>query len=175
MASIPYNNAYQTFGPSPRTERFAVSLHELVAIKDVGLANHNTLALNTNVPPNFLYEGSIVFLGNDNNWYWVGVTLPGGVLPAYATGVTGSVPTRQLGVLVDSYDTNINGTGNPVNASVYYSGAFMAGWLQVPTGLAGGVAGLVAELRLNNILVEGHGLVTTQGYGPVYPRESAPV
>lgn len=177
MASIPYNSGYQIFGPSPRTERFSVSLHMPVSIKDVALANHNTLALNTNVPPNYLFEGSIVILGNDGNWYWVGVTLPGAVVPAYMTGVAGSNPSRQMGVLVDSYDTNFNGTGNPVNASIYISGAFMSNWLQLPTGYSGGVAALWAtgEPRINNILIEGHGLVTTQGYGPVYPREAAPV
>jgi hypothetical protein len=171
---VPYSAGYQVFGPSPRIQRFAVSLHVNVSIKDIVVGNHTTLTGASNTPPNYLYEGSIMFLNSDGYWYWVGVTQPSGTT-AYLTGVSGSNPTRQLAVLVDSYDTNLNSTGNPVNGQAYYSGAFVLPWLNVAAGVSGGVAGLQAELRVNNILVEGITAVTTQTYGNVLPITAAPV
>jgi hypothetical protein len=173
---VPYSAGYQVFGPSPRVQRFAVSLHVNVSIKDIVVGNHTTLTGASNSPAGYLYEGSVMFLSTDGYWYWIGVTLPSGN-PSYLTGVSGSNPTRQLAVLIDSYDTNANNTGNPVNAQAYFTGAFVLPWLQVASGVSGGVTGgtLVAELRANGILIEGETAVTTQTYGNVLPLSAAPV
>jgi hypothetical protein len=174
VTPIPYSSNYQSFGPSPKIGRFAVSLKGEVSIKDIALANHTGLTGASNTPTGVLYEGSIVQKGSDGNWYWYGVTLPGGVTVDFITGAT---PAPQLAVLVDSYDTNINGgtpPANPVNAQAYISGAFMYDWLLMGGASPAAVSTIEKYLRLNNIIYEGTSSVGAT-YGPVIPREDAPV
>jgi hypothetical protein len=173
---IPGRPAYQVLGQSPHIQRFGV-FRKSIVIKDVAIANHTGLgnAL-TAWGPGVLPEGSVLFKGTDQNWYLFGVT--GG---AAAEAMSGG---NQLAVLVDPIDTNFNGAGNPVVGQAYFSGCFIASFLQVALNTPFSSAGsnnLVSTLRDNDIIVEGTSQVQPGtpypglGYGVSIPVEDAPV
>jgi hypothetical protein len=178
VTPIPAQPAYQVLGQSPHIQRFGTFRKSLV-IKDVAIANHATLG---NLNPAWgiagvLPEGSVMYLGTDGYWYLYGST--GGAAQALMS--SGGAP--QLSVLIDPYDTTINGTGNPVVGQAYYSGCFIMSFLVLAQGTywTSGANSVASFLRANDIIVEG----TTQvqpgtpypgtGYGVSIPREDAPV
>jgi hypothetical protein len=176
VTPIPGPPAFQVLGQSPHIQRFGV-FRRSVVIKDISIGNHVGLgnAL-TAWGPGVLPEGSVLYKGVDQNWWLYGVT--GG--PAQET-IGGDV---QLCILIDPYDTNFNGAGNPVVGQAYFSGCFILSFLQLALNTSFTTAGssnLSAMLRNCDIIVEG----TTQvqpgtpypglGYGVSIPREDAPV
>jgi hypothetical protein len=179
VTPIPGQPSYQVLGQSPHIQRFGVHRRSIV-IKDIKIANHATLGnLNTAWgAAGVLPEGSIMQLSTDGNWYLYGASGAGAGTPA----LIGS--TAQLCILIDPYDTAINGTGNPVVGQAYFSGCFIASFLWTANGVTWtdlGANSIVGILRANDIMVEG----TTQvqpgtpypglGYGVSIPREDAPV
>ena len=178
VTPIPGAPAYQVLGQSPHIQRFGV-FRRSVVIKDIAIANHsglgNTLtAWGVGVLP----EGSVMYKGTDGNWYLWGTT--GGAAQALMS--SGGAP--QLAILIDPYDTTLNGAGNPVVGQAYFSGCFIMSFIQLALGVFysdQGTASIGSFLRANDIIVEG----TTQvqpgtpypgtGYGVSIPREDAPV
>jgi hypothetical protein len=181
VTPIPGPNPYAVLGNSPHIQRFGVHRRSLT-IKDIPIANHSGL---TNTPTAWgtgvLPEGSVVAKKTDGNWYIWGVTT-GGPTDAFISLAAGGIP--QLGLLIDPYDTTINGAGNPIMGQAYLSGCFILSFLQFAIGTvysesgAGSIAGF---LRANDIIIEGTSQVQPgatypgSGYGVSIPREDAPV
>jgi hypothetical protein len=182
LTPIPGPNPYQVLASSPHIQRFGV-FRRSVTIKDVAIANHSGLtnavtAWGTGVVP----EGSVIQKATDGNWYMYGVTLPTTSPTTVQAFLSGSIP--QMAILIDPYDTTINGAGNPVMGQAYFSGCFILSFLQFGTGTSFsevGAASIAGLLRLNDIEVEGTSQVQPgatypgSGYGLSIPREDAPV
>ena len=179
LTPIPGPNPYAVLGTSPHNQRFGV--HRMsVTIKDIAIDNHNGL---TNTPtawgPGVLPEGSVMQRAINDRWYMYGVTLPS-TTAAFMTLAAGGVP--QLCVLIDPYDTTINGAGNPVMGQAYFSANLILSFIQLATGTPfseTGAGSIAAFLRLNNIMIEGTSQVQPGAYPGTYgvsiPREDAPV
>jgi hypothetical protein len=176
VTPVPSQPSFQVLGQSPHIQRFGVWRRSVV-IKDIKIGNHATLgSLNPAWgAAGILPEGSIMYLGTDGSWYLYGST--GGAAQAQ----TGGEP--YLSILIDPYDTTMNGAGNPVVGQAYFSGCFIMSFLQVAVGTAytTGANSLETFLRQNDIMVEGTSQVQPgtpypgTGYGVSLPRESAPV
>jgi len=176
VTPVPGQPAYQVLGQSPHIQRFGVHRRSVV-IKDITIANHATFgALNSAWgPAGVLPEGCVMYRGTDGKWYLYGST--GGA----AQEQTGGEPF--LSILIDAYDTTINGAGNPVVGQAYFSGCFIMSFIQlaVGTAYATGANSIDTFLRENDIIVEGTSQVQPGtpypglGYGVSLPRESAPV
>jgi hypothetical protein len=179
---IPGPVAYQVLGSSPHIQRFGVFRRSLV-IKDIAIANHTGL---TNTPTTWgtgvLPEGAVMQKATDGNWYMYGVTLPTTSPVTVQAFLSGAIP--QMAILIDPYDTTINGAGAPIMGQAYFSGNFILSFLQFGTGTAyseTGAGSIAALLRLNDITVEGTSQVQPgatypgTGYGVSIPREDAPV
>jgi hypothetical protein len=181
VTPIPGPNPFQWLGSSPRNQRFGV-FRKSVVIKDIAIANHSGLtnaltAWGTGVLP----EGSVVQKATDGNWYMYGVTLPTTSPTTVQAFLSGTIP--QMAVLVDPYDTTLNGSGNPIMGQAYFSACLILSFLQFGTGTAfaeTGAGSIAALMRLNDIIVEGTsqvqpGTYPGTGYGLSIPREDAPV
>src|SRR5262245_7729681 len=130
VTPIPGQPSYQVLGQSPHIQRFGVFKKSIV-IKDITIANHAALT-NLNAAwgaAGVLPEGCIMQLSTDGKWYLYGAAGGGAGTPAQIGGIS------QLVVLVDPYDTAINGAGNPVVGQAYFSGCFIASFLWTATGV----------------------------------------
>jgi hypothetical protein len=178
VTPIPGQPAYQVLGQSPHIQRFGVHRRSIV-IKDISIANHTGLGnMVTAWGPAVVPEGAVMYKGTDSLWYLWGTT--GGAAQALMS--SGGAP--QLAVLIDPYDTNMNGAGNPVVGQAYFSGCFILSFIQLAAGVpwsGAGTGSIASFLRANDIEVEGTSQVQPGtpypglGYGYSIPREDAPV